>query len=294
MAMIKAVARRVAPAWVRDRIYRLRMLGPAKYARYTRLEVAERRKPSPRANEPFDIGAPTPIVLHASTVAAVKSHWVTEGHPIREFRAFKAVAHQHSCLVDVGAAEGIFSAAFCALTGRTAWAFEPSPTMLGRLSGLRSLNPSFDIRASNLALGAHPGTQAVYEYLDGQFSGVTDETATTIARVTTLDAFCSEHGIAPDLVKIDVEGMELAVLRGGASTFRRSVETILLEVHGAMLLGGESTDDVQRELRDLGFDLFDLDFRPIRDLPAFIAAEPEIVANYAIIVCRKVLRPPRL
>jgi FkbM family methyltransferase len=218
----------------------------------------------------------------------VRSHWVAEGHPIREFRAFKSLAREHECLVDIGAAEGIFSAAFCALTGRTAWAFEPSPKMYGRLEGLIDLNRGLDIKPFNVALGTVVGLQPVRAYPDGQFGAVAESAPTTSKMtVTTLDLFCEEHDLAPDFAKIDVEGMELAVLRGGAATFRHSVRTIVLEVHGSMLLGGEPTAEVQSVLADLGFDLFDLDFKRIRDLPAYVADKPELVSNYAIVVCRK-------
>lgn len=46
-----------------------------------------------------------------------------------------------------------------------------------------------------------------------------------------LDDFVSREGIQHiDLVKIDVEGVEQQVLRGGAETFARKVETVVMEV----------------------------------------------------------------
>jgi hypothetical protein len=37
----------------------------------------------------------------------------------------------------------------------------------------------------------------------------------------SIDAFCARQGLAPDFIKIDVEGAELAVLRGARDTIRR-------------------------------------------------------------------------
>lgn len=46
-----------------------------------------------------------------------------------------------------------------------------------------------------------------------------------------LDDFVARQGISHiDLVKIDVEGVELQVLRGGADTFAHKVDTLILEV----------------------------------------------------------------
>ena len=37
----------------------------------------------------------------------------------------------------------------------------------------------------------------------------------------TLDGYCAEHGVAPDVIKIDVEGAEMAVLQGMRDVLRR-------------------------------------------------------------------------
>jgi FkbM family methyltransferase len=262
-----------------------------KYARYTRLEQAQRRNAPPQANAPFDIGAPVPIVLHASTVSGVRSHWVTSGQGIAELRAFKRIASGHSTFLDIGAGSGIFSAAFCALTGHQALAFEPSPVKFESLLALIELNPGFEIAPFNVALGRTEGNQAVKRSPGGaQFRGV-DESAGAIATATmpvqTLDGFVQQHGVPPNLAKIDVDGMELDVLRGGAETFRRTVDTLMLEVHPSMLIRGESVSDLQSLLTDLGFKLFTLDFNPISNLAGLIEADPEYPDATKNIVCRK-------
>lgn len=55
------------------------------------------------------------------------------------------------------------------------------------------------------------------------------------AEVTTLDVFCSQRNIKPHGIKIDVEGIELSVLRGAIKT---------LETTGAVQFefGGTSLD----------------------------------------------------
>jgi len=278
--------KKAVPSRLREARYRYRRLGAAKSLRYYAIEHAEQRKPGPEAGQPFDIGG-AELVPHGSTVHAIRSHWVDYAHGVQELRAFKGLAAGHNELLDIGAAEGIYSAAFCALTGRRAWALEPSPEMYGRLRGLCDLNSSFEIETCQIAVGATAGHRAVRLYPDGQFSGVGASDGEAMD-VTTLDEFTAERELAPDLAKIDVEGMELDVLRGGERTFRDSVQAILLEVHYDLLAQqGQSVRELQSLLADYGFSLEDLDAAPIEDLERFTQANPEPVPGYTIVVCRR-------
>jgi FkbM family methyltransferase len=58
------------------------------------------------------------------------------------------------------------------------------------------------------------------------------------------------------LIKCDVEGAELLVLKGGAELLARLAPDILLSVHPAMLRGdyGHTVDDIRHFLRDVGYE----------------------------------------
>jgi len=59
----------------------------------------------------------------------------------------------------------------------------------------------------------------------------------------TLDTYCSDHDLTPEVIKIDVEGAELGVLRGGRETLSRCRPTIFLSVHPRQIaLLGEAVD----------------------------------------------------
>ena len=61
-------------------------------------------------------------------------------------------------------------------------------------------------------------------------------------QVETLDRFCAAQGINQiDLLKIDTQGFELPVLRGGINLFRQAkIGAVLLELNFAPLYEGQS------------------------------------------------------
>lgn len=73
--------------------------------------------------------------------------------------------------------------------------------------------------------------------------------------VQSLDDFCAEHSIEPDLLKIDVDGYEAKVLPGAMRLFERRRPWIVLEIHRDKLLApfGRKRADVLRPLLELGY-----------------------------------------
>lgn len=72
--------------------------------------------------------------------------------------------------------------------------------------------------------------------------------------VTTLDRYCDDHGVAPELLKIDVDGYEGKVLRGARNMLRNAAPTILLELHkDEVQRDGISRTDVVDMLFDAGY-----------------------------------------
>lgn len=283
---LRSVVAGCVPPRLRSALYRLRVQGASNYSR-NKWRRATRRAAEPQAGRPFEIGAPVPIVLHESTVPAVRSHWVDAGG-MKELDAFRRLAQGRTAFLDIGAAQGIFAAAFCALTGGNALALEPSPEMFEGLVAMITLNPDFTITPFKLALGAVAGLQPV-EAHGAQLRGVasSDSGAETMV-VETLDSFVGRNELAPEFVKIDVEGMELDVLRGGAATFSGPVAAIMLEIHPKILQGrGEAISDVQALLEGFGFGLFTLDLVPIADLDTHVAGKRGAPARAINIVCQK-------
>ena len=82
----------------------------------------------------------------------------------------------------------------------------------------------------------------------------------------SIDSYCQRRGIAPEVIKIDVEGAEIGVLRGARETLRRSRPLVILSVHPREIaLAGESLEILRDLLDELGYDIRDTAGLPVRE-----------------------------
>ena len=177
----------------------------------------------------------------------------------RELDAFLAERGSRLRLLDVGALHGLFALAF--IHGRPqarALAIDPSPVAIEVLESNLRLNPGCRIEPLPVAVGSRPGVlrmQPCWHHLEAVPEGATSEGAVEVP-LTTIDCLCGERGFAPDLVKIDVEGYELEVLKGARETLSRCRPLLFLELHPDRLAAlGSSTVEVVELLGRLGYDL---------------------------------------
>ena len=135
-------------------------------------------------------------------------------------------------IFDVGAHKGQTSLHFCKLFPQSfIHSFEPSPYLFALIE--KNLSKRKNIRCHNFALGetnekaflTKPNSD-----LCGQVIKAQEKNSTSIS-VRRLDEFCQVEKIdSIDLLKIDVEGNELSVLRGVSGMFERNaIRAILLE-----------------------------------------------------------------
>lgn len=116
---------------------------------------------------------------------------------------------------DCGAAEGLFSFLVSRRAARV-MCFEPLPEFRATLE--RTFASMDNVEVVPSALSDSTGT--AYLRRDGLMSTLTDEPTPDAVAVETIDGFCARTGIVPTYLKADVEGHELAVLRGGSETIR--------------------------------------------------------------------------
>lgn len=135
---------------------------------------------------------------------------------------------------DVGANVGVYAVVAAALTTTTVVAFEPTPDLVAAGLAICAEN-GLDCRFEQVALGETEGRAVLYlsdrtDSSNSLLSGFRPSTASLDVAVTTIDAFCSETGLAPRVIKIDTEATEPAVLRGGLRHISEHRPWIICEV----------------------------------------------------------------
>jgi FkbM family methyltransferase len=149
----------------------------------------------------------------------------------------------HTCF-DVGANIGMTTEIMAPLVGPTGlcYSFECHPLHYMRLAFLASRPDYQNVRPYCFALSDQVGHITLYTGGDPAASqastiipelGNTQRLGKTIARIkvetTTIDIFCRAHGVAPDVIKIDVEGAEALVFAGAQETIRHKLPHLVFE-----------------------------------------------------------------
>ncbi|HWC10343.1 MAG TPA: FkbM family methyltransferase, partial [Acidimicrobiales bacterium] len=157
-------------------------------------------------------------------------------------RALRPHVGDDAWCFDIGANIGLYCLGLATLAPRgRVFAFEPSPGSLGFLRANVQQNGADNVEVVARALADHEGTIAFHDvpfFSAGSFT--TDEgswlgsdaVGSTLVEVgcTTLDAFVESRSVERvDVLKIDVEGAEVAVLDGGARTLAAHRPTVVME-----------------------------------------------------------------
>jgi FkbM family methyltransferase len=175
-------------------------------------------------------------------------------------------------ILDIGANEGFYTTFLAQRVGSSGAvvAFEPSPRERARLERNVAINGIDNVRIVPKALSDKAG-RAVFHVADAEHNGQNtlgsfghkgvNEVESIEVDVVRLDDVFSEFArVRLDLIKMDVEGAELAVLRGAAELIARDRPLILLEVFDAALRGqGASAADLLDWLRAAHYQLWAFD-----------------------------------
>ncbi|MBC8737351.1 FkbM family methyltransferase [Paraburkholderia sp. UCT31] len=168
-----------------------------------------------------------------------------------------------SHFVDIGANHGeftVFAAKRCAVVH----AFEPVNGNLARLNRNIQINGFSNVRVHEEGLSDADGELPIFASEDGHNEGLptlyrTPDRSKLLQVITLrrLDDVLREAGTTRvDVMKIDVEGAELAVLKGAIETLRRYKPTILMEVNAQTCrAAGYEPEELLRFVTDLGYDV---------------------------------------
>ncbi|MBF8673904.1 FkbM family methyltransferase [Pseudomonas fulva] len=175
-----------------------------------------------------------------------------------ETEFLKAVTDDRAVVLDIGANCGWYALALAKHRPDAAiHAFEPIPHTHAILMRNIQHNQLFNIVPHRLAFS---NVQATLEFLyTPDCSGATSQVVAgqpgdqaSLQKVacpaTTLDLFCTQHNLAPQVIKCDVEGAELMVIEGGDHVLAVHKPVILIELlrKWAKPFGYHPNDVVQR------------------------------------------------
>lgn len=198
----------------------------------------------------FDLGAHTQQVMY---------HIFRYGSLYEKETAMLAIGALRTgdIALDIGAHVGYFSLLFRLLVGSTGavYAFEPMPATYRRLVMNILRNGFTNVMPLPLAIADKPGSAEFH--IDPENEG--ESTLLSVAHGETChvmvssldDLFAESRGKRPRLLKIDAEGVETLILRGGARFFStHAPDMVICEINRTMLAAaGTSEWDIRSFFR---------------------------------------------
>ena len=143
-------------------------------------------------------------------------------------------------ILEIGANVGLHTVRWArACPGALLFAFEPSPgtgEILERNAQRWARQAQVVIRRE--AVSETAGTATLYEFANNAYTSLKDTGCKQLVRtievpVTTIDRFVMQERLTTvSLIKIDVDGLETEVLRGGLETLVRLRPDLLVETYG--------------------------------------------------------------
>lgn len=185
-----------------------------------------------------------------------------------EIEVLEHLIREDDTCVDVGANIGIFSVFMArkAFRGKTL-AFEPVPLNLSVLGVNLELNSTSNVSVHGLVVSDSTGLVRFSVSEDAAYSSMRSvqakpETEVLKAQSDTLDNLFAEKGQRADVVKIDVEGAELLVLKGGERLLRTPglrPRALLVELSAEnQAIYGYSPGDVISYMETLDYDTYSI------------------------------------
>ena len=185
-----------------------------------------------------------------STDAQIEQ-WRQKGNPYMQetcLNAFKEWCNtqnkKFNLIVDIGAWCGTWTLSMQQYA-KNIYCYEPNKVHFECLT--RNLSMHENVRLYNQAIGNEDG-----------FVKLTEETATQNTRVllekgqTKIDKLDSLNLQGVDFIKIDVEGLEMEVLKGAEKTLQ-NVQYLMIECNGNSERYGSSKRDIKEHIKSLGF-----------------------------------------
>lgn len=189
--------------------------------------------------------------------------WVLGTYEPHVLQSLQKYLKKGDCCMDLGANLGYFTSVMAHLVGERGdvIAFEPLPNNVQVLEENIAREGLTNVKIEPKAVGGSHGAAALLIQGDTDFTGTASlhqvydwggERTTISVPVVTLDCYLQDLRKIPSLLKIDVEGAELQVLRGAKTLLSRFHPILLIEIHG---WGSPEGDEIVGVLRQYHYDV---------------------------------------
>lgn len=141
----------------------------------------------------------------------------------------KSFVNKNDVCFDIGANVGIYSLLFSKLAKKV-YSFEPVPRNVTYLYKNMYVNNVTNNEICAFAIGRMTNL-ALFNISSNWAQGKFGNSGSPVASVS-LDDICKKIDVMPSVVKIDVEGVELDVIKGARTMITKCKPTILISFHG--------------------------------------------------------------
>jgi FkbM family methyltransferase len=197
------------------------------------------------------------VKLHPESRIAFEAFCYTYPEMVAEMNCFMKLTEGKHNFLDVGALHGVFSIVFSTSgPAKKSVAVDASPIAFARLLYNVHKNRLSSVTPVECALSAEHGVLRMhYEWEHAVAAGTTPENSACVCvEKKTGDNLCAELRFDPDVIKIDVEGHEVKVLKGLRATIESKRPLIFLEVHpDRVRQEGDRLEDVETMFTDLNY-----------------------------------------
>lgn len=199
------------------------------------------------------MGSAAGMLFNSADSVCGYTHGTTE--PAVQQALEREVSPGHT-VYDIGANIGFFTIIAARLAGPRGQvvAFEPLPENIRWLRHNAGINGLTHVSVVEAAVGAEQGTTRFEGGAAAVWARVTESGEHEVPLIRIDDGIADGSLPVPDVVKIDIEGAEVAALDGMRQTLTRHRPTLIIELH-------ESIAPVSQRLRTAGYDLERVDPR---------------------------------
>jgi FkbM family methyltransferase len=156
------------------------------------------------------------------------------------YKLLRKLVEKADVVFDIGANVGIISVLISKAMkdGSSIYSFEPLPSTCRVLvDNARVQKGNATVVPFNLAMSNAVGDVYFTNKEDPTENNILHEpqVGSVLVKSTTVDVFCAEHKVIPQVIKVDVEGAEYFVLEGMIKTLQQNDCVVLMEIHDGML-----------------------------------------------------------